>query len=86
MPKSIELAKKKALFQRLRANTAKFAGKNFEIKSVEFLINALFELKNSKLAINSQWKSKMDAVFNLIVLVYKSKPIGQSPILDQTTL
>jgi len=85
LPKSIELAEKKAIFQRLRANTAKFAGKNFEIKSVEFLINVLFKLKNSKLAI-SQWKSKMNAVFNLIVLVYKSEPIGQSPILDQTTL
>ena len=85
MPKSIELAEKKAIFQRLRANTAKFAGKNFEIKSVEFLINVLFKLKNSKLAI-SQWKSKMNAVFNLIVLIDKSKPVGQSPLLDQTTL
>jgi len=52
LPKSIELAEKKAIFQRLRANTAKFAGKNFEIKSVEFLINVLFKIKNSKLAIS----------------------------------
>ena len=52
MPKSIESHEKKALFQMLRANTAKFAGKILKLNRLNFRFIGLFDPKNSKLAIS----------------------------------
>ena len=52
MPKSIESHEKKALFQMLRANTAKFAGKILKLNRLNFRFIGLFDPENSKLAIS----------------------------------